>query len=236
MKFSLTVFALTISLFSFGQGYLNAGSNEVEKVKDMQKFMSALSINRNVSSKEANIEGSAYLNELFINGVVALTNGTSYTDIPLRYNAYNEEIEFSDNNGNQFNINNPENIREVTIGESKFIYTYCSNLKKENKKIFAEVLAEGKISLLKHYRIKYMPAKEAESYKAPQPPRFALAPSEYLIKNSEGLTLIFKNKKELLMLLSDKSKEISDLIKQQKLSINDEKDLATIIGYYNEEK
>lgn len=232
MKFSFTAFALTISIFSFGQGYLNAGSNEVEKVKDMQKFMSALSINRNVSSKEANIEGSAYLNEQFINGVVALTNGTNYTDIPLRYNAYNEEIEFSDNNGNRFNINNPENIREVTIGESKFIYTDCK-LKKENKKIFAEVLAEGKISLLKHYRIKYLPAKEAESYKAPQPPRFVIAPSEYMIRKSDGYTQIFRNKNELLMLLSDKKEVISVLIKQQKLSINDEKDLATIIGYYN---
>lgn len=232
MKFSFTILALILALTCFGQGYLNAGSGEIEQVKDMQKFMSALSFNKNVNTQEANIEGSAYLDDQFVNGVVALTNGTSYADIPLRYNAYNEEIEFRDNNGDRFNLNNPESIREVTIGKSKFIYTVCK-IKDVHKKMYAEILTEGTVSLLKHYRINYMPAKEAESYKAPKPPRLVKAPSEYLILKADGSTQVFKNKKELLSLLSDKSGEIDKLIDQQKLSIRNEEDLITIVAHYN---
>lgn len=233
MKFYFTALVMIISVSCFGQGYLNAGSNEIEQVKDMQKFMSALSFNKNVHTQEANIEGSAYLEEQFVNGVVALTNGTSYADIPLRYNAYNEEIEFRDNNGDRFNLNNPESIREVTIGKSKFIYT-DSKFKNENKKIYAEVLTEGTVSLLKHYRIKFVPAKEAESYKAPQPPKLVKAPSEYLIQKADGSNQLFKNKKELLKILSGKSEKINKFIDQQKLSFRNEADLISIVAYYNE--
>lgn len=233
MKFSFTTFAMIIAVSGFGQGFLNAGSGEIEQVKDMQKFMSDLSLNKKVQSQDAIIEGSAYLEEEFVNGVVALTNGTSYADIPLRYNAYNEEMEFRDNNGNRFNLDNRETIREITIGKSKFIYTVCK-LKNENKKIYAEVLTQGTVSLLKHYRINYMPAKEAESYKAPQPPRLVKAPSEYLIQKADGSTQVFKNKKELLKLLSAKSGKIDKFIDQQKLSFRNEDDLISIVAYYNE--
>ena len=184
--------------------------------------------------KAEDVEGSAYLDEQFIVGVVALSTGVKYSGIPLRYNVYNDLIEFRNNSGKVFNINNPEAISELSIGDSKFIYTDCK-LHKNNKKLFTEVISEGDISLLKHHRIKLKPAKQAEIHKPAQPPMLVKMPSEYLIKKSDGNAQLFRNKKELLMLLSDKSEEINELIKQQNLSINEEKDLVTIVGYYNGE-
>ncbi|HET6556497.1 MAG TPA: hypothetical protein VFG54_04225 [Prolixibacteraceae bacterium] len=232
MKPLFTALALFFCLLSFGQATLSVQTNEIAQVNTMENLLRELSYTRELEPKVENIEGSVYLNEEFIDGTVALTTGANYSKIPLRYNVYNEEIEFRNTRGQLFNINNPEGIQALTIGESKFIYTECK-LKKENKKLFVEVLSEGNVSLLKHHRLKLMPAKNAQTHTAAQPPKLVKIPSEYMIKTLEGSTMIFKNEKELLNLLADKREAISALIDQQKLSVNKEEDLIKIMDYYN---
>ena len=166
-------------------------------------------------------------------GVVALTTGALYTRIPLRLNLYNEEIEFRNRSGKVFNINNPDAICEVTIGNAKYIYTK-SNIHKENKKILAEIISEGNISLLKHYRIKLTEARPAQTHRAAQPPKLVKMPPEYLIRRNNGNAEPFKSEKELLALLSDKRDKAREIIRQQKFSLKNEQDLATIIKYLNE--
>ena len=78
------------------------------------------------------------------------------------------------------------------------------------------------------------PPKEAEIHKPAKPYTLVKMPSEYLIRKSDGTAYLFKTKKDLLMLLSDKSEKIDELIKQKKLSLTDEKDLASIVQFYNE--
>lgn len=232
MKLLITVVALFVPVYLFGQANLRVQTDEISQVNDLENIVRAWSLNNTYEIKAEDIKGSAYLDEQFIVGVVALTTGARYSGIPLRYNVYNDLIEFRSNNGKVYNINNPEAISELSIGDSKFIYVDCK-LQKNNKKLFAEVIAEGNVSLLKRHRIKLQPEKQAETHKPAQPPMLVKMPSEYLIRKSDGSAQLFRNKKELLMLLSDKKEEISDLIKRQKLSINDEKDLIRIFMYYN---
>lgn len=232
MKLLITVLALCLSVYSFAQAGLRIQTNEVAQINDLENVVRAWSLNNTYEMKAEDVEGSAYLVEQFIVGVVALNTGAKYSGIPLRYNVYNDMIEFRNNSGKVFNINNPEAISELTIGDSKFIYTDCK-LHKKNEKLFAEVISEGNVSLLKRHRMKLQPAKKAETHRPAQAPKLVKIPSDYLIRKSDGNTQLFSNKKELLMLLSDKSEEINELIEQQNLSINDEKDLVTIIGYYN---
>lgn len=232
MKLHFTAIALFVSVFSFAQANLSVKTNEIAQVNDFENLLRELSFTRFSETKVENIEGTAYLEEKFIIGIVTLTNGSKYADIPLRYNVYNEEIEFRGQNGKEFNINNPESIRELTIGDSKFIYTDCK-LHKENKMLFAEVLSEGKVSLLKHHRVKLVAAKPAESHKAAQPPRLVKASPEYLIRKEDGSTQYFRNEKELVNLLADKSEEIQKLMKVQKLSVHKEEDIIAIVDFYN---
>lgn len=211
---------------------LKVRTDEIGQVNAMENLMRALSYTRNIEIKEENIEGSAYLDEQFTDGVVALTTGATYTEVPLRYNVYNDEIEFRNRKGVVFNINNPASIRELTIGKSKFIYTDCKH-RNENKKLFAEVIAEGNANLLKHHRIKLVNSKPAQTHRAAEPPKLVKIPSEYMIRTADGPAQLFKNEKELLKLLADKGKEIKELIKQQNLSIHQEEDLLAIIRFYN---
>lgn len=232
MKFLFTTLALFVSIFTFAQATLSVRTNEVAQANDLENLLRELSYTRNEEPKVENIEGSVYLNEEFVDGTVALTTGEKYSNIPLRYNIYNDEIEFRNTRGQLFNINNPDVIQNLTIGETKFIYIEYK-LKKENKKLFAEVLSEGDVSLLKHNRLKLMPSQQAQLHKEAQPPRLVKIPSEYLIRKADGSAQLFNNEKELLTILADKGEKINSLIDQQKLSVNKEDDLIKIINYYN---
>lgn len=233
MKLLFTAFALLLSVYSFGQPDLNVQTNERAQVGDLENIVRAWSLNHTLELKTEDVEGSAYLNEEFINGTVALNTGVIYSDIPLRYNVYNDLIEFRSTSGKVFNINNPEAINQLSIGNSKFIYTDCK-LHKKSEKLFVEVISEAGVSLLKRHKMKLNPPKEAETHKPAQPYMLVKMPSEYLIRKSDGTTQLFKTKKELLLLLSDKSEKIDELIKHQKLSVNNENDLVAIVKYYNE--
>jgi len=233
MKLLITVLALFLSVCSFGQAGLNVKTDEIGQVNAMENLLRALSYSNSIEIKEADVEGVAYLDTNFTDGVVVLTTGAKYADIPLRYNVYNDLIEFKNPKGEVFNINNPSSINELMIGSSKFIYVDFIHSNKE-KHLFAEVITEGKASLLKHHRLSLQPAKQAETHRAAQPPKFVKVPSEYLIKKEGGNVQLIKTKKELLMMLTDKSKEINDMIAREKLSVKVESDLARIVDFYNQ--
>jgi len=233
MKTLTTSFFFLITAFVFAQPNLNVQTNERVQVNDLENIVRSWSLNNIIELKAEDIEGSAYLNDEFLTGAVTLSSGVKYSNIPLRYNIYNDQIEFRSNSGKLFNINNPESIKELTIGDSKFIYTDCM-LHNRNEKLFVEVILESNVSLLKRYKMKLNPPKEAETHKPAQPYTLSRMPSEFLIRKSDGTVYLFKNKKELLSLLSDKSDKINELMKQQKLSANNEKDLMVIVKIYNE--
>ena len=232
MKPLFTVFALLFFVSSFGQPNLNVQTNERAQVNDLENIVKAWSNNNTLGLKAEDVEGSAYLDEQFVVGEITLNTGVKYSDIPMRYNAYNDLIEFQSNSGIAFNINNPSAIQELMIGKSKFIYAdYKAH--KRNEKLFTEVLAEGDINLLKRHRIKIEPAKQAEAHKDAQAPRFIKIPSEYLIQFANKEAHFFRNKKELLNILSDKKNIICQFIEQEKLSANSENDLIRIVNFYN---
>ena len=233
MKLLITAIALFLSVCSFGQANLNVKTDEIGQVNAMENLLRALSYSNSLEIKEDDVEGVAYLDTNFTDGAVVLNTGAKYSDIPLRYNVYNDLIEFKNPKGKVFNINDPSSIDELTIGSSKFIYVNFIHSNKE-KHLFAEVLSEGKASLLKHHRLSLQPAKQAETHRAAQPPKFVKIPSEYLIKKEGGNVQLVKNKKELLLMLTDRSKEINDMIAREKLSVKEESDLKRIVDFYNQ--
>ena len=233
MKLFLIILTVFASLLCFGQQpNLNTPVDMVDQVSNMENLIRALSFQTSMEPKAENVEGTAYLHDEFENGDVLLATGVKYTGIPLRYNVYNDQIEFRNQAGKVYNINNPEGIRELIIGDSRFIYVGCLRNKKMQG-AFVEVISEGHISLLKHHRIKIQPAKPAQTHQEAQAPKFVKIPSEYLIRKADGVGQYFKNEKELLALLSDKKSEISKLISRENLSVNQEKDLIRIINFYN---
>lgn len=215
------------------QPNLNVQTNEIAQINELENIVRQFNYTRNVTPKELHIEGSAYLDEQFREGIVALTNGVAYQKIPLRLNVFNEEIEFRNPAGRVFNINNPESVRELIIGNTKYIYTDIRS-NKENKKILAEVIEEGNVSLLKHHRVRLTEGRAEQTHRPAQPPKLVRMPAEYLIRKTDGIAQLIKNEKDLLTLLPEKKEEIKGLLAQQKLSVKEEQDLVTLVKQLNE--
>lgn len=233
MKILLTILLLLAGIFCYSQPDLNVQTNEIAQINELENIVRQFNYTRIENPKEIIVDGSPYLDEQFVEGTVALTTGVIYTKIPLRLNLYNEEIEFRNQSGKVFNINNPAAIREVTIGNAKYIFTDYK-MHKKNIKILAEIISEGNISLLKHHQVKLTDARPAQTHRPSQPPRLVKMNSEYLIRKNNGIAEPFKSKKELLTILSDKREKAKEIISQHQLSLKNEQDLVTIIKHIND--
>lgn len=234
MKQLLAIILMLINLSIYAQPNLNVRTDEIAQVNELENIVRQFNYTRNLEAKAINVEGSAYLDEQFVEGIVTLTNGASYHKIPLRLNVYNEEIEFRNPQGKIFNINNPASIRELVIGETKYIYTDVRT-HHETQKVLAEVIEEGNVSLLKHHRIRLTEGRSEQTHRAAQPPRLVRMPSEYLIHYAVENTRPIKNEKELLLAIPAKREQVKELIDREKLSVKNEQDLVRIIRFLNQE-
>lgn len=196
---------------------------------NMENLLRALNYNTNIERTADDIEGSAYLREEFLDGRVTLEN-VEYNHIPLRYNVYNDLVEFKSNNGEVYNINNPDVVEEIVIGDKRYRYLTCV-LQKEEVKLFAELLCDGTVKLYKHHRMRIQPARAGGTHTKPQPPRFVNVAPLYVVENPGVGVRVLNNKKELFAVFGDKSAQIKKFMKDRSLSVKQEADLVKIIEF-----
>ena len=194
-------------------------------------------IGRSNSSKHRqqtyeDIAGSPYLEDDFIEGTIIRNDGTTYEKIPLRYNGYDDHIEFRDKNGLTLFLDNPEEFKEIKIEGKKFIYYNLVNSKQKVQGYF-ELLEGSKTQLLKKYSIKIKDPEPAKAYRAPTPASFVSKPICYFILQNENQLFEIRNDKNIIELLNDKNNEMQRFIKKNKLKVKKEEDLKQIVAYYN---
>ena len=92
---------------------------------------------------ETDIQGSPYLNDEFIEGSVYTTSKTRYEGVSLRYNIFNDDIEFRSDDGQVMVLAVPEVIEKVEFGDYQFEYIFYFISNKTRRGYFA-LLEEGK--------------------------------------------------------------------------------------------
>ena len=115
------VFSLSCLIFinpSFGQ---DSSPLDAQTFADFLSLQSKGLIKRAILS-ESDILGSPYLNKEFILGNIITKTRIQYVDVPLRYNIYNDDMEFEVGENDYLAISNPKGMKEVRIGESVFVY------------------------------------------------------------------------------------------------------------------
>ena len=91
--------------------------------------------------KLSDIQGTPYLENQFVPGKIITTNGTSNENIPLRYNAYTDDLEFKKGE-DIFNIDPKSIVKRAEFGKSIFSYfPYFYGGKIEYR--FFRILTEG---------------------------------------------------------------------------------------------
>lgn len=181
----------------------------------------------------SDVEGSPYLNEAFVPGEVVINDTMVYSKIPVRYNIYNDRIEFQTSAGQILEIDILEQKTSYKIGSQFFISTDYIDRGEEEKGIL-EFLVDGKIQLYKQYIVDFKQATETKGYEDAKPNRFVRQDDEFLLVIDQGKPETFRNSKELMEKLTLINPGIEQYKKSQKLKLRSEEDLIRLIRYCND--
>ena len=208
-------------------------STIMRSITDLSDQYNTVNYDRNLMMGDANVEGSPYLAEGFIKGEVVLADSISYYDIPLRYNIYNDRIEFQTKEEQVLEIDIRSQSCSAEFGPHHFISADYIERGKE-KFGFLELLEEGHISLYKKYIVTFKEATETKGFQDAQPNRFVRQSDEYLLAIDQGMPETFRSK-ALLEILMPLCPDIETYKKSEKLKLRQEEDLIRLISYCNNE-
>lgn len=190
--------------------------------KHLQKFN---------ESAEANYDGSPYLNKEFEPGKIILSNGNEYKDIMLRYNVYNDEFEFSNDNKVLALEKDPQ-FSAFIIAEKEFYYKKYF-LKEKPKEGYLLKLVEGKYSLYLKYNVVLREAEEPKPFQEARKPNFVIQKPSYMIGSEREGIIVIKNLKDFYKYYQDLKGIVKDFAGREKIKLKSEQDYIDLVNFLN---
>jgi hypothetical protein len=226
--FLVVILILGFSNFTKAQITLDYKTQETIDFYKQNKFISG----SNKPLTESQIKGSPYLNDDFFPGSIYTTQKQHFTDIPLRYNIYNDDLEFKTPAGQVQALATPEIVEKAVFGSTELVYSPYL-LGDKTKKGFFVVLKEGKASLYLKPGVLFREGTAPGAYKDPEPPKFVKKSDDYYIRFETGNAILIGNKKDLIATFPDNQDKIESFISKHKIKTNKPDDLKELIHYYN---
>lgn len=225
---------VTVTIILLFTGIITAQSNyELRQAMDLFKTNKMLRDESRGLLTEKDIKGSPYLDDNFVNGSVYTLSKTQYVDVPLRYNIYNDQIEFKTDDNTVQALAAPESIEKIEFGNYQMVYIPYSISKKIRRGYFI-VLAEGsKASFYEKPQVMFKEATEPGAYKEAGPARFVKGADEYYIRVGNSQAKLAGNKKDLLEIFPDNQKQLEAFIKKHNVKSNKPETLKELVQYYN---
>jgi hypothetical protein len=181
--------------------------------------------------KISDIQGTPYLEEGFSPGKIVTNEGVIYENIPLRYNAYSDDMEFQ-KGGDTYNIDPKAIVGRAEFGGVIFCYTKYEASGKIQSGFF-EILTEGKATLLVKYSVRFLDREEVKAYVDPKPARFDEAQKEHYLSVAGAPAKLITNKKKLLESFGSQMKEMESYISKNRLSVKEDDGLTKIVAHFN---
>ncbi len=183
--------------------------------------------------EDSDIEGSPYLNDDFMEGSVFTKSKTQFVGIPLRYNVYNDEMEFKSDKGVVQAIAAPETIEKIEFGEYKMVYLpYIINRKIQNG-YFVEMEKGEKAALYARPKVNFQKATKPAAYQDAEPPRFSRQSDDYYIRVGQEAAALISRKKDLREVFPDHAKKVKSFIKENNVRPNKPERLKALVRFYN---
>ncbi|MCF6356222.1 MAG: hypothetical protein L3J54_00325 [Draconibacterium sp.] len=223
--FTVIILLATIS-FSYSQDY------QIRDAMDLYRTSKVNSGDWKNTLTENDIKGSPYLNDEFINGTIYTKSKYKFVDIPLRYNIYNDQIEFKTPTNEVLALSTPEIVATVAFGDYKMVYLQYSGTKKIRYGFFI-IEEEGAASLYSRLGVAFVAAEEPGGYKEAEPAKFVKKSDSFYIRIGLEAAKKVGSKKEVVEIFPDHHSEISTFIKKNKVKTNKPDKLKELVRYYN---
>jgi len=178
-------------------------------------------------------EGSPYNKDIFVKGDIYYDINWRYPDIPLRYNIFNDEMEFKiEGQETIYAIKPDKKIQKILIQEDTFV---IGEYQEKGKIIpgFYKVLTTGKIDLLAKLQVDFKEKQPPKAMVDPEPAKFTRRADQYYVKINGDITQKISNIKKLIELIGDHKNELSEYAKKEKISAANESELIQFISFYN---
>lgn len=179
------------------------------------------------------IKDEAYANTNFINGNIYQEDQLIKSGVPMRYNAFADEIEIKKNSTDVDYgalIKDPD----IFVKVGKNLYVFIPFEGSNEKGGYFNVLSDGKnYDLYKKTTATFQEAKKAATtYAKATPPSFSKNVTYYLVEDGRFLEMP-KSKSRILKMMNSKKKEINSYVKENKLNIDNEGDLIQLVSYFD---
>lgn len=173
-----------------------------------------------------------YLCDKWKPGIIKLNDGTMIDDRMIRYNIYNQQMEYAVD-GDTAAIGNPEDIESLIVDGQTFVYRkfVCQQ---EVHYGYLELLVEGDYELLLFRGIRYEYVENPFDSDEGGPVTTYYADKRYFLsclgKTAENLP---DKKKDILNLMGDDKAEMKAYIKKHKCKLKEEQELIQFFSYAN---
>lgn len=224
---------LILLLVFLNLGTFSQTTNSIQELGNFVNEYSAKSYNQGSGIglwNESDITGSPYLSDEFIIGKIVTNNNITYTEIPLRYNIYNDNMEFKLSEDSVLAISNPGMMKDIQIGDEVFIYCYNQN----NKGGYYSRKTGGDIQVLSKYIVVFNKPEPPEPFREAKPASFSRRANELFLKFGESVPVLISNKKDLETAFGSQSAEVFSLAKKEKLNFKKEADLIQLVNLLNQ--
>lgn len=224
----LRKYCLHVSLFFCFS--LNMFSQTLPTIDDVSKLRN-WNYGTEIDDKNSNIAGSQYFEDRFLSAKVSLLDNK---ELEIRYNAVKDEMEYK-SEGKVFRLNKKDSLIVVFKSGNK-IYEYMEYVfkKKSEKGYLVRKTNFKKTDLFTKEIISFVPYKDAANpYEQATQAHYRKDKDIYFIKLDVGVVEVPKKKKDFLKLFSENQENIDIFLKSNKIDLEDENDLISIVRFLN---
>ncbi len=185
---------------------------------------------------EDRIEGSPYMSNTFL-PTTLFYGQEKEGSLFYRYNAYNEEVEIKNDPSEESvkALSKDKKLKIMVAGKPMSFKTYIDKTGR-TKNGYLTLLRDGKFKLYKRLNTTFKEGtKSPNSFVKSVPPRFKQS-AEYYVEIEGGKSIDFvelKNRKLLGLLETEQQNNLKAYLKDQKIKVNNEKDLTKVIDFLN---
>lgn len=226
-----TIFIL-ILILTFSSMIVSQDLYELRNAIDFYKTQKSFKGDWKDILSENDIKGSPYLNNEFINGSLFTTNKLQFIDLPLRYNIYNDQIEFKTESGQIQSVANPEIIESIAFDNRNMTYIPYL-IENKIKKGFFIVLETGNVSLYAKPEVEFTKATLPIPFKDGEPAKFIKRPDNYYLRIGSEPAIYIAKTKDLIEVFPEKKSQIESFVKTNNFKMNNPDKLIELVKYLN---
>ena len=175
-------------------------------------------------------KGGMYLEPGWATGRVMLKDQSVLEYLQLRYDIYNQQIQFVREN-DTLAFSKPEEVMYFILDDRNFIYAVFQQEGGGLGSGYFEILTDGDCKLLLRRTIKYHADPESKPGLTEE---VFVRESEYFIIKDEGVAKPVRNcRKSVLCAFKDKEEQVDDFLEVNDIKMKTCDDLKKVVEYYN---